>query len=51
MKDCGIMEQEILEFEGYLKNEEREQATIEKYLRDVRFSAHGWDGGPSQERR
>ena len=37
MKDCGMMEQEILEFEGYLKNEERERATIEKYLRDVRF--------------
>ena len=37
MKDCGMMEQEILEFEGYLRSQERERATIEKYLRDVRF--------------
>ena len=45
MKDLRVTEQEIMEFERYLRNEERERATIEKYLRDVRFSAHGWDAG------
>ncbi len=37
MKDLRVTEQEIMEFERYLRNEERERATIEKYLRDVRF--------------
>ena len=29
----------LLEFEFYLRNEERSAATIEKYMRDIRFFA------------
>ncbi len=37
MNDCVITEKEIMRFSVFLKSEEREKATIEKYLREIRF--------------
>ncbi len=37
MADRIITEGDLSEFKIYLKNEEREDATIEKYLREIRF--------------
>lgn len=37
MEDCYFTENEISEYENFLRGEEREQATIEKYLRELRF--------------
>ena len=43
MKKCMITETQLKAFLGYLKDEEREPGTIEKYLRDIRdFTA--WAG-------
>ncbi len=36
MNNSAITEKEIAEFEMFLKNQEREKATIEKYIREVR---------------
>lgn len=44
MNNSTITEKEILEFENFLRSQERERATIEKYLREVRFFA-GWMDG------
>lgn len=43
MNNSAITEKEILKFESFLKSEEREKATIEKYLREVR-SFSTWMG-------
>lgn len=37
MNDRAVTEKEILEFGSFLRSEERGDATIEKYLREVRF--------------
>ena len=37
MNNRAITEKEISEFEAFLRGQEREDATIEKYLREVRF--------------
>ena len=37
MNNRSITEKEISEFEAFLRGQEREDATIEKYLREVRF--------------
>ena len=37
MNNSAITEKEISDFEAHLKKQERESATIEKYLREVRF--------------
>lgn len=39
MKKRRIKMDKMVEFESYLKDEERSEATIEKYMRDVRFFA------------
>lgn len=44
MNDRAITEKEILEFELYLRNEERGNATVEKYLREVRFFGNWLSG-------
>ena len=46
MNNSIITEKEILEFEAFLRSQERERATIEKYLREVRFFAGWMDGRP-----
>lgn len=43
MKEHFFTDTEIAEFEKYLKSEEREAATIEKYLRELR-AFHTWLG-------
>ena len=37
MNNRSITEKEISGFEAFLRGQEREDATIEKYLREVRF--------------
>lgn len=44
MNDRAVTEKEILEFESYLRNEERGNATVEKYLREVRFFGNWLSG-------
>lgn len=44
MEDCYFTENEISEYEDFLRNEEREDATIEKYLREL-YLFHIWLGG------
>lgn len=43
MKEHFITDKEIVEFEKHLRNEEREEATIEKYMRELR-AFHAWIG-------
>ena len=44
MNDRAVTEKEILKFESYLRNEERGNATVEKYLREVRFFSNWLSG-------
>ena len=41
MEECYFSEKEITDYENYLRNEEREEATVEKYLRELQFF-RGW---------
>lgn len=43
MKEHFFTDAEIVEYERHLRNEEREEATIEKYLRELR-AFHAWLG-------
>lgn len=44
MNDRAVTEKEILKVESYLRNEERGNATVEKYLREVRFFSNWLSG-------
>lgn len=45
-RDNRLTTDQIAAFEDYLRTEEREQSTIEKYLRNIRAFA-AWLGGAS----
>lgn len=46
MNNSVITEKEIADFEEFLRRQEREDATIEKYLREVRFFGRWMDDKP-----
>lgn len=47
---CILTEQKMAEFERYLHTEEHQKATVEKYLRNVRFFASWLREGERQGR-